>query len=82
MARESTRHTFLVALLLCLVCSFVVSLAAVSLRDRQRRNREAFRNRNVLMAAFPGELSDEASFVEFYNKRGVSGLEDFFDRFV
>ena len=82
MARESTRHTFLVALLLCLVCSFVVSLAAVSLRDRQQRNREAFRNRNVLMAAFPGELSDEASFVAFYNKRGVSGLADFFDRFV
>ncbi|MFP6703985.1 MAG: NADH:ubiquinone reductase (Na(+)-transporting) subunit C [Planctomycetaceae bacterium] len=82
MTRESTRHTFLVALSLCLVCSFVVSLAAVSLRDRKQRNREAFRNRNVLMAAFPGELSDEASFVEFYNKRGVSGLEDFFDRFV
>ncbi len=82
MARESTRRTFLVALLLCLVCSFVVSLAAVSLRDRQQRNREAFRNRNVLMAAFPGEFSDEASFAEFYSKQGVSGLEDFFDRFV
>jgi len=62
MARESTRHTFQVALLLCLVCSFVVSLAAVSLRERQQQNKEAARNRNVLMAAFPRELSDEASF--------------------
>jgi Na+-transporting NADH:ubiquinone oxidoreductase subunit C len=82
MARESTRHTFQVALLLCLVCSFVVSLAAVSLRERQQQNREAARNRNVLMAAFPGELSDEASFTEFYKQRGVAGLEEFFDRFV
>jgi len=82
MARESTRHTFQVALMLCLVCSFVVSLAAVSLRERQQQNREAARNRNVLMAAFPEELTDEASFPEFFRKRGVAGLEEFFDRFV
>lgn len=82
MSRESTRHTFQVALLLCLVCSFVVSLAAVSLRERQQQNREAARNRNVLMAAFPADLSDETSFEAFYKSRGVADLEDFFERHV
>ena len=82
MSRESTRHTFQVSLLLCLVCSFVVSLAAVSLRERQQQNREAALNRNVLMAAFPGELPDETSFEAFYTTRGVADLEEFFERFV
>ena len=82
MARESVRRTFQVALLLCLVCSFVVSLAAVSLHQRQQKNENDFRTRNVLMAAFPAELVDETSFAGFYRNRGVAGLDSFFERFV
>ena len=82
MSRDSTRHTFQVALILCLVCSFVVSVAAVSLRDRQQRNVNDARDRNVLYAAFPSELKNETQLPKFFENRGVRGLTQFFDRFV
>lgn len=43
--------TFIVAVVLCLVCSTVVSLAAVGLRPIQDKNEENKRKRNVLIAA-------------------------------
>ena len=82
MSRESTRHTLQVALVLCLVCSFVVSLAAVSLRARQQRNANDARDRNVLYAAFPGELKNEADLPRFFETWGVQGLNQFFTQFV
>jgi Na+-transporting NADH:ubiquinone oxidoreductase subunit C len=51
MKRESIGHTFLVAVLLCLVCSFLVSAAAVGLRDIQQANKERERKRNILVIA-------------------------------
>lgn len=51
MKRESIGHTFLVAILLCLVCSFLVSAAAVGLRDIQQANKERERMRNILVVA-------------------------------
>ena len=78
MPRETTRHTFVVSLVLCLVCSFLVSGAAVALRDLQEENQTASRRRNILMAAFPRELPDEDSFAEFYNSRSVSGIAEYF----
>jgi Na+-transporting NADH:ubiquinone oxidoreductase subunit C len=58
MPRDSVLHTFKVALLLCVVCSVVVSAAAIGLRDRQQANKERERKANILAAA---GLSDEAA---------------------
>lgn len=51
MPRESVGHTLKVAALLCVVCSVLVSSAAVGLRDRQRANQERARKANILSAA-------------------------------
>jgi Na+-transporting NADH:ubiquinone oxidoreductase subunit NqrC len=44
-------HTLIVALVLCVVCSLVVSAAAVGLRPLQEANRALDRQRNILLAA-------------------------------
>ncbi len=51
MPRESVLNTFRVAVLLCLVCSVVVSSLAVGLRDTQQTQKETFRQQNILAAA-------------------------------
>lgn len=48
---ESSKKTFIVALLLCLVCSVIVSVAAVLLKDKQLANKSLDRKRNILEAA-------------------------------
>lgn len=67
MPRDSVAHTFKIALSLCVVCSVLVSGTAVSLRDRQRANRERARKANILAAA---GLAAEA------RKQGVETLYD------
>ncbi|MEM6688737.1 MAG: Na(+)-translocating NADH-quinone reductase subunit C [Planctomycetota bacterium] len=49
--RDTTAGTFLVATILCLVCSFVVSAAAVSLRTFQAANEVLDQQKNILDAA-------------------------------
>lgn len=50
MARaESVRRTFFVTLTLAVVCSFLVSVSAVGLRERQEANRLRDRKRNILV---------------------------------
>jgi len=51
MQRDSIQNTFKVAILLCLVCSVIVSSLAVGLRDIQQEQKEAFRQQNILTAA-------------------------------
>ncbi|MCV6603873.1 MAG: Na(+)-translocating NADH-quinone reductase subunit C [Porticoccaceae bacterium] len=51
MAKDTVKHTILVALILCLVCSVVVSGAAVGLRDMQQANKELDKKGNILKAA-------------------------------
>lgn len=51
MPRESVSHTFFVALTLCVVCSVLVSAAAVGLRPAQDRNRELEIQKNIVQAA-------------------------------
>ena len=51
MPRETVGKTFLVATLLCLVCSFLVSSAAVYLRPTQAVNKALDKKRNIVMAA-------------------------------
>lgn len=48
--RESLGNTLRVAVVLCVVCSLLVSTAAVALKDRQELNEELDRKRNILDA--------------------------------
>ncbi len=48
---NTTKNTIIVAVVLCLVCSLLVSSVAVSLRPRIARNKELKLQRNVLKAA-------------------------------
>jgi len=51
MSRDSTAKVLTVALLLCLVCSILVSAAAVGLSERQKRNKIEEKRKNILQAA-------------------------------
>lgn len=51
MSRDSTAKVLGVAFLLCLVCSILVSAAAVGLSSRQERNKIEEKRKNILQAA-------------------------------
>ena len=51
MSRDSTGKVLSVAFLLCVVCSVLVSAAAVLLSDRQERNKVEEKKKNILQAA-------------------------------
>lgn len=51
MKKETPLRTLLVAVLLCIVCSVLVSTAAVTLQSRQRENKKLDIQKNVLLAA-------------------------------
>ncbi len=51
MQRDSISNTFTVAIGLCVVCSIIVSTAAVVLQPVQEENRVRYRRRNILIAA-------------------------------
>lgn len=57
MQRDGIANTFLVATGLCVVCSLIVSAAAVGLRPRQKANKDRFQKQNILIAA--GESEDD-----------------------
>ena len=68
MANESTSRVFMVALGLCLVCSLLVSAAAVGLRPIQERNKALELKMNILTAAgladAPGSVDERYALVE------------------
>jgi len=72
MQRDSIANTIIVATVLCLVCSLLVSTAAIQLRERQQRNAEQFRKSNVLQVAGLG--AEEI--------RSAGGIEKVFDERV
>ena len=49
--KDSIANTLLVSIVLCVVCSLVVSGAAVILKPRQNRNKKLDQQRNILSAA-------------------------------
>jgi Na+-transporting NADH:ubiquinone oxidoreductase subunit C len=51
MSRDSTNKILTVAFLLCVICSILVSAAAVGLKDRQERNKAEEKKKNILVAA-------------------------------
>lgn len=63
-SNDTIGKTIFVALALCLVCSVLVSTAAVNLRPMQNMNRELDKKRNILQAA--GLLEEGKSVDELY----------------
>jgi Na+-transporting NADH:ubiquinone oxidoreductase subunit C len=61
MSNDSTQKMLIVALGVCLVCSVLVSTAAVSLNARQEKNKELDKIKNILVA---GELMQEGADVQ------------------
>lgn len=51
MSNDSTANTLKVAAILCIVCSIVVSTAAVGLKSTQQANKSADKKQNILAAA-------------------------------
>ena len=61
MADDSTKKTLIVALGVCLVCSVLVSTAAVGLKGIQKSNQKKDKLKNILMA---GDLMQEGTDIE------------------
>jgi len=72
--KETTSRTIVVALVLCIVCSLVVSSAAVLLKDKQNANKKIDRYTNILAAA--GMLQAEADIEEQFNNLVISRVVD------
>ncbi|TWT90228.1 Na(+)-translocating NADH-quinone reductase subunit C [Pseudobythopirellula maris] len=62
--RDSTIGTFMVAAILCVVCSVLVSIAAVALKPQQDRNKKLDEKKNVLLAAGLAEPSATAKEID------------------
>jgi len=60
---DSIKHTIIVAVILCVVCSIIVSTAAVVLRPAQKANKAIDFKRNILAAAGMLDVSKEAKSV-------------------
>ncbi|WP_323841708.1 MULTISPECIES: Na(+)-translocating NADH-quinone reductase subunit C [unclassified Moraxella] len=67
-AKSSNITTLATALILCLVCSVLVSAAAISMKPKQLANIELDRNKNILMAAnlFDPAKDDESQVAKLF----------------
>ncbi|QDV27637.1 Na(+)-translocating NADH-quinone reductase subunit C [Aureliella helgolandensis] len=77
--KDSIANTFIVSLVLCIVCSLLVSGAAVSLKPRQERNKLLDRQKNIIAAAGLAEDPDSLSgdeIEELFRSRVVRQLLD------
>lgn len=90
--KDSTKNVLIVSTLLCIVCSVIVSLVAVGLRELQLENATKDKKRNVLLAAgiidddFDGDLAEkfaeegiEAVLIDLATGATVEGDADAFD---
>jgi len=73
MSRDSTGKVLTVAFLVCLVCSILVSVAAIGLKGRQEPNKEEEKRRNILQIA---RLYDPAQSVDEQFKKVKSRIVD------
>lgn len=77
--KDSIANTFIVSLVLCVVCSLLVSSAAVALKPRQERNKKLDRQKNIISAAGLAEDPDNLSGQEIedlFAKRVTTKLLD------
>ena len=72
--KPETEKTFKVAVLLCLVCSVVVSSLSVGLKDIQDRQKEAFKQQSVLDAARLWEEGNNPG-EEFQRRMEAMGID-------
>ena len=75
LAKDSIANTFLVSFVLCIVCSLVVSVAAVNLKDLQKSNKELDIRKNVLTLAGLGSDAE-------IGRMGRNDLNDLFEQRV
>ena len=75
-ANDSVKRTVIVATLLCLVCSIMVSVAAVKLKPYQDKNKVFDIQRNLLLAAGLVSADANASQVEEAYKQVTAHLVD------
>lgn len=77
--KDSIANTFLVSLVLCVVCSLLVSSAAVALKPMQKQNKLLDRQKNIIEAAGlaedPGALSG-SEIEELFKSRVTAQLVD------
>lgn len=73
MAKDTINKTVMVALALCIVCSLIVSTAAVLLKPMQDANKELDRQSNILAAA--GLLDDSVSVEEQFKQIQVKVVD-------
>ncbi len=73
MRNDTIGKTILVAVLLCVVCSVLVSTAAVRLKSLQTENKEAFTRTNILKAA--GLLEEGKSIDELFSNIEVKYVD-------
>ncbi|MCP4754485.1 MAG: Na(+)-translocating NADH-quinone reductase subunit C [Proteobacteria bacterium] len=66
MANDTIKKTLVVAVLLCVVCSVMVSTAAVKLKPLQVKNKELYTKQNILAAA--GLMEEGKSVDELFGK--------------
>ena len=66
MGNDTITKTLVVAGLLSIVCSVIVSTAAISLKPKQLTNKDLDRKKNILMAA--GLLEKDKSVEELFAK--------------
>ena len=66
MSNDSTKKTVIVTLGVCLVCSILVSTAAVTLKYRQKENQKLERLKNILIAG--DLLQDDADIEMIYHE--------------
>ncbi len=68
MANDSITKTLTVAVLLCIVCSVLVSTAAVKLKPLQEKNKALFTKKNILQAAGLMEEGQDVDVEQLFEK--------------
>lgn len=71
MSADSTKKTIIVALGVCLVCSILVSTAAVSLKGIQDENKRLDKIKNILIA---GDLLEEDTSIQDIYQNKIKGV--------
>ena len=74
MSNDNPKKIVAVALSLCVVCSILVSAAAIGLRTKQDANKLLEKQRNILQVA--GLLEEGADVVQVYGERIVPRIID------
>lgn len=73
MQRESDLRTFITAFVIAVICSFLVSGAAVMLKPKQDKNKELERKKNVLIAG--GLMKDDTDVAKVFESIDITFID-------